>query len=170
VLHGNWSKSNIFLALNRVWSFTTQSCCFGVYVIRIATRSCCFGIPDIFFNRELPDLGDDMETHLMEHVNEPVLAHLHTHYGAFQQYSMRQKNRDYAKKNMRSSRGCSNVIKGRLWKVITHLLLPISWLPRERGEICQSCSGSRSGQLQKNVRFWLFGILTTWRIRTWEKI
>ncbi len=23
----------------------------------------------------------------MEHVNEPVLAHLHTHYGAFQQYT-----------------------------------------------------------------------------------
>ncbi len=54
MLHGNWSKSNIFLVLNRVWSFTTQSCCFGVYIIRITTRSCCFGIPDIFFQQRAP--------------------------------------------------------------------------------------------------------------------
>jgi hypothetical protein len=87
MLHGNRSKSNNFLVLNWVQSFTTHLYFFGIYVVRTATRSCCFGILDIFFNRELSDLGDDMNAHLMEHVNESVLAHLPAHHGAFLQYT-----------------------------------------------------------------------------------
>ncbi len=29
-----------------------------------------------YFNRELPDPGDDMDAQLLKHVNEPVLVHL----------------------------------------------------------------------------------------------
>ncbi len=87
MLHGNRSKSDNFLVLNWVQSFKTQSCCCSVYVIRTATQLCCFVIPVIFFNRELPDLGDDMGAYLMEHVNESLPVHLCTHHGAFLQYN-----------------------------------------------------------------------------------
>jgi hypothetical protein len=40
---------------------------------------------DIFFNRELPDVGDGMDAHLWEHINESVPEQSPAHHGAFLQ-------------------------------------------------------------------------------------
>jgi hypothetical protein len=39
-----------------------------------------------FFNRELPDPGDQMGAQLLDHVNEPVPVHLSTHHGTVPPY------------------------------------------------------------------------------------